>query len=48
MDKIMKIAKKNGLLVVEDCAAAYGSEWNRKKLEREVILEHSVFNKANR
>jgi dTDP-4-amino-4,6-dideoxygalactose transaminase len=26
MDEIMKIAEKNGLLVVEDCAEAHGSD----------------------
>ncbi|MBD5397985.1 DegT/DnrJ/EryC1/StrS family aminotransferase [bacterium] len=32
MDKIMEIAKKHNLLVVEDCAEAIGSEFNGKKV----------------
>jgi dTDP-4-amino-4,6-dideoxygalactose transaminase len=31
MDEIMKIAKKHGLLVLEDCAQAHGSAYNGKK-----------------
>jgi dTDP-4-amino-4,6-dideoxygalactose transaminase len=30
MDKIMKIAKKHGLAVVEDCAHQHGSVWKKK------------------
>ncbi len=32
MDRIMEIAEKHGLLVVEDCAEAHGSEWRGKKV----------------
>lgn len=32
MDKIMEVAKRNNLLVIEDCAQAHGAEWNNKKL----------------
>ena len=32
MDRIMDIAKKNGIYVIEDCAQAHGSEWNGKKV----------------
>ena len=32
MDRIMKIAKKNKLYVIEDTAQANGSEWNGRKL----------------
>ncbi len=31
MDEIMKIAKKNGFKVIEDCAQSIGSEWRGKK-----------------
>jgi len=31
MDSIMKIAHKNKLFVIEDCAQAHGAEWERKK-----------------
>lgn len=30
MDKIMAIAEKHGLFVIEDCAHAHGGEWNGK------------------
>ncbi len=30
MDRIMKIAKKHGLKVLEDCAHAHGGKWNGK------------------
>jgi dTDP-4-amino-4,6-dideoxygalactose transaminase len=32
MDAIMKIANKNKLLVIEDCAQAHGTEWGGKKV----------------
>lgn len=32
MDRIMEIAKKHDLLVIEDCAEAYGTEWRGKKV----------------
>ena len=32
MDKIMDIAKKHSLKVVEDCAQAHGTTWNNKKV----------------
>jgi len=32
MDRIMAIAKKNNLKVIEDCAQATGAEWNGKKV----------------
>lgn len=32
MDTIMKVASKNNLLVIEDCAQAHGAEWNGRKL----------------
>jgi perosamine synthetase len=32
MDKIMGIAKKHSLLVIEDCAEAHGAEYNGKKV----------------
>jgi len=32
MDKIMTIAKKHSLIVIEDCAQAHESEWNGKKV----------------
>jgi len=32
MDRIMSIAKKNGLIVVEDACQAWGAEWNGKKV----------------
>ncbi len=32
MDKIMAIAKKHGLKVVEDCAQAHGTKWNGRKV----------------
>jgi len=31
MDKIMPVAKKHGLLVVEDCAHAHGASWRGKR-----------------
>lgn len=31
MDEIIRIAKKNGLFVIEDCAHKHGGEWNGKK-----------------
>lgn len=32
MDKIMKVAKENGLFVIEDVAQAFGAKWKDKKL----------------
>jgi len=32
MDKIMEIAKKHNLYVIEDCAHAHGSEWKGKRV----------------
>lgn len=32
MDRIMEIAKKHKLLVIEDCAQACGAEWKEKKV----------------
>jgi dTDP-4-amino-4,6-dideoxygalactose transaminase len=32
MDKIMEIAKKHGLYVIEDCAQAHGSQWRDRKV----------------
>lgn len=32
MDKVMKIAKKHGLLVVEDCAQAHGARYRGKRV----------------
>lgn len=32
MDKIMAIAKKHGLYVIEDCAHAHGAEWKGRKV----------------
>ena len=32
MDRIMEIAKKHDLVVVEDCAEAHGSEWRGKRV----------------
>lgn len=32
MERIMKIAKKNNLYVIEDCCQAHGAEWNGKKV----------------
>lgn len=32
MDRIMEIARKHGLLVIEDAAEAHGSEWRGKKV----------------
>ena len=32
MTKIMSIAKKHGLKVIEDCAQAHGTRWNDKKV----------------
>ena len=32
MDRIMEIAKKHGIYVIEDCAQAHGSQWKGKKL----------------
>jgi len=32
MDRIMEIAAKNDLFVIEDCAEAHGSEWRGKKV----------------
>ena len=32
MDRIMEIAKKHNLLIVEDCAEAHGSEWRGQKV----------------
>lgn len=31
MDEILRIAKKNNLFVIEDCAHKHGGEWNGKK-----------------
>jgi len=30
MDRVLDIAKRNGLFVIEDCAHAHGSQWNGK------------------
>ena len=32
MDEVMKIAEKNNLFVIEDCAHQHGSEWKGKKV----------------
>ena len=32
MDRIMEIARKHNLIVVEDCAEAHGSEWRGKRV----------------
>lgn len=32
MDKIMEIAKKHNLKVIEDCAQAHGTTWNNRKV----------------
>ncbi|RMD92912.1 MAG: DegT/DnrJ/EryC1/StrS family aminotransferase [Calditrichaeota bacterium] len=32
MDRIMQIAKEHGLIVIEDCAEAHGTEWRGKKV----------------
>jgi dTDP-4-amino-4,6-dideoxygalactose transaminase len=32
MDTIMEVAKRNNLLVIEDCAQAHGAEWGGKKV----------------
>jgi dTDP-4-amino-4,6-dideoxygalactose transaminase len=32
MDRIMEIAKKHGIYVIEDCAQAHGSQWKDKKV----------------
>jgi len=32
MDKVMEIAKKHGLYVIEDCAQAHGSQWRDRKV----------------
>lgn len=32
MDKIMKLAGENNLYVIEDCAHAHGSEWNKTRV----------------
>ena len=32
MDKITKIAKKNKLVIIEDCSHAHGAEYNNKKM----------------
>jgi len=32
MDRIMEIAEEHGLMVIEDCAEAHGSEWRGKKV----------------
>ncbi|MFA5072406.1 MAG: DegT/DnrJ/EryC1/StrS family aminotransferase [Nitrospirota bacterium] len=31
MDALMQIAKKHGIMVLEDCAQSFGAEWNGKK-----------------
>jgi dTDP-4-amino-4,6-dideoxygalactose transaminase len=32
MDRVMEIARKRGLIVVEDCAEGHGSEWRGKRI----------------
>lgn len=32
MDTVMEVAKRNNLLVIEDCAQAHGAEWDNQKL----------------
>lgn len=32
MDEIMKVAKENGLFVIEDCSQAHGAEWRGQKV----------------
>ena len=32
MDAIMSIAKKHGIIVIEDCSHSYGAEWDNKKV----------------
>lgn len=32
MNEILQVAKENNLIVVEDCAHAFGAEWNGKKV----------------
>lgn len=31
MERVMQIAEKHGLVVIEDCAEAHGAEWNGRK-----------------
>src|SRR5881227_867769 len=41
LDAIMKLAKENGLWVIEDCAQSHGAKWRGKRLGS--FTEHAAF-----